>query len=509
MKRKAEREELFTALSHRIRRDLGQDARAPYSAVCELAAATEAIFDKGLDEPRNAGCGLKYFNPSDEMAVLRAASDRLSKTLAEAGGATSFRSEYAGVSALVDSALNRAAWENARTAKAQATAGYETQLFQPRGEIESFTPVEISDTLWLKWRSTSPLAAAGRFQVSRTPFPAPGAGDPLAPEGLVASLLLPSQGEFFVSWDALGIPAPVKGKLKNPHRPPDYFLRVVPLAATVPPVPAGDASNALEAYREIPSPPPIKVYPPDPSAEGVAKGMSRPLALRVDFECLGCYDSNEMRDEPYLVATGISSRIGCWPVWWPKPLFTGVTGTTGNWCPVAITPVGPSEHPYVVQPGEVVGFHVALCEEDNSDTDQVRAIWGRLGQFSAAAVTYYLTESRDLSLLAAQFGKKTGAIVAEIYESLDPDDFIGEKSVVWTYEELADLFWLTWENAQKAVHEGLQGFDRPWLSPMHQEFFDVGSSLDFIGANAHYKLYYSAKLMNPWYVGPYVHKWES
>ena len=510
MRDKATRKLIFDAMVKAVRRELGRSAAPQIAELKELLDATEAMFDIGVGVPRRTGTELRRYNPSDEMVVLEDAKARFLASLIESGTTLHLSTEAASIGALVESALNAARWDNHQASVAEYNAGYETLLYQPMVEFKTFTPFQIADTMWLEWQSTSPIAAAGRLQISQKPFPANAGGDPLSWDGVVASVLLPQQGQFQLVWSALGLSSSGKGKLKNPHgqSAPDFYLRVVPLAATIPPVPAAAPSNTLEAYRTLPPPPPVKIIPPDPEA-GVGKGgLARPLALRVDFECLSCIESNETADEPYLMAMGCASRVGSWDVWWPKPLFTGVTGTGGNWCPVAITPVGPNEMPYVVSPDEVVGFNVALWEEDNSNSDQVRAIWGKLGQYSAGAITFFLTQDMDKARLASEYGEKVGDIAAEIYELADRDDFIGHHAVLWTYDELVSRFWISWNSHSKAVHEGLQGFSKPWLHPEYQEYFEIGNHLDFAGEDAKYRLYYSAKLINPFYIGPYKHAWN-
>ena len=285
------RRKIIDAMVNVVRQKLGREAAPQISILRELLNATEALFEKGVGAPRKGRPELRRYNPSDELAVLADAKTRLLVSLAETGTDLHLTSEAASIGAIVESALNVARWDNARTGQVEHATNHETLLFQPMGEIESFTPIKISDTMWMKWRSTSPLATAGRLEISDVPFPPPETGDFMTPPGLVRTVLLPSQGEFLLSWQELRLTDSIAGRLKKPSSKgktkPDYYLRVVPLMATIPTMPAGRPSNTVEVYRIIPPPPQIKVIPPEPESRGASPSLSKPLYFRVDFECLG------------------------------------------------------------------------------------------------------------------------------------------------------------------------------------------------------------------------------
>ncbi len=196
-----DRNALFDRMVSAIRRELGREGTPQHLAIRELRVAADALFEAGVDIPRNSGRRPPRFNPSDEMAVLQSAADRFQSSLVETGTTLQLSSEAAQISALVSSSLNVARWDNAKAAIAEANAAYKTQLFEPLVEFKNFHQIEIVESLRLNWRTDSPLAAGGQLQVSTTPFPSPQSNEinSLAPAGLVGTVILPTQGEFIIS----------------------------------------------------------------------------------------------------------------------------------------------------------------------------------------------------------------------------------------------------------------------------------------------------------------------
>ena len=127
------RRKIIDAMVNVVRQKLGREAAPQISILRELLNATEALFEKGVGAPRKGRPELRRYNPSDELAVLADAKTRLLVSLAETGTDLHLTSEAASIGAIVESALNVARWDNARTGQVEHATNHETLLFQPMG----------------------------------------------------------------------------------------------------------------------------------------------------------------------------------------------------------------------------------------------------------------------------------------------------------------------------------------------------------------------------------------
>jgi hypothetical protein len=287
---------------------------------------------------------------------------------------------------------------------------------------------------------------------------------------------------------------------------PNFYLRITPVVrggATYGAV--GQPSNVIGVYYWS-----KKIHPAVKVASGTSPGRSgtpstpKPLGVRMSFDCLQCNDSNELKDEPYLVTTSFSNKREPWQPWYPIPLFTDVTGTSGNWCPVAIIPWGPNEDFTPVMHDEIIGFHVALNEKDNSDPQEVRKTWGSIAKLGLKFFAKELMGEEAGGRFGDVMGTMVGKLIGDLVQAVDSDDFIGDGTRVYPFSVLEDILVAGVDGFLKATYpEDSPGFSKPWNHPKHQAIISHPATMEFKGSGAHYKLHYSVQIMNPGYIGPY------
>lgn len=408
--------------------------------------------------------------------------------------------------------VNHHASNNALFTPPEFTLPAGTKLFRDLGEFRSTSSFDIDPEKPgfpknFIWDATVITPATGvLWQVVRGTFPPFGGGieNDITPANLVSSGYLEGKmGLFSVDFKKVAQKASIsKGTLQRPNTP-DFYLRVIPVITTTSGYSlVGQPSNIIGVYYWSDKPPlNIKIYqppPPPPSPPQL-------LEVMIDFDCLQCNDTSDdfSNDEPYLVPTGFSNKKGSWQPYYLIPEFHDVEGTGGSRCPVLITPWGPNGTWADVAHDEIIGFHVALCEQNSSDTENVRKVWSALGSVGVGFIAGILTEDPSGAKLGFELGKKVGDIVGDILAAIDPDAFLGEKTETFSYTWLKESFEEAEDAALKAVHEGMVGAWKPWLHPQHQEKYTYGRKIKFTGGDAEYILHYSVHIKNPKYIGPY------